>query len=74
MEDGRAFLGLSRIWNKTEASLTDDLFREEAAKAFYDCAAAVLREHETRWFALQEALAAEQEAMLLGPPPRTHLN
>ena len=75
LEYGRALLGLSRVWNKMGASLTDDLFREEkAAKAIYDRAAAVLREHEARWFALQEALAAEQEAMRLGPPPRIRLN
>ena len=72
LEDGRTFLGLSRVWNKTEASLTDDLFHEEAAKVFYDRAVTILREREARWFALQEALAAE--AMLLGPLPRTRLN
>ncbi|PVE20991.1 hypothetical protein DC522_29140 [Microvirga sp. KLBC 81] len=72
LEYGRALLGLSRVWDKLEASLTDDLFREEeAAKAIYDRSVARLREREAQWFALQEALAAEQEAMLLGPPPRT---
>ena len=38
--------------------------------AIYDRAAARLREHDARWVALQEALAAEQEAVRVGPPSR----
>jgi hypothetical protein len=74
LENGRAILGLNCIRDKLEASLTHDLLRQgEAVKATDDRAAARLREREGRWLALQEALAAKQEAMLLGPP-RTRSN
>ena len=75
LEYGRALLGLSRVWDKLGSSLTDDILREEqVATATYDRAAARLRELDARWFALQEALASEQEAMRLGSPSRAWLN
>lgn len=74
LEYGRALLGLSRVWDKLEASLTDDLLREEEmAKAMYDRAAAHLRALKARWFALQDALLAEQEAMPRGSPSHARL-
>jgi hypothetical protein len=73
LENGRAIPGLNCIRDKLEASLTHDLLREGEAVKATDDRAARLREREGRWLALQEALAAKQEAMLLGPP-RTRSN